>query len=143
MGWGGLINEGYCQGGLAFMLHAERHQPSKYSALYNNRLCAVSLRKQMCSLLYKITEHPSRAGIKYRGTPVYVISNTRNPNIILKGLEQQQHPKGVDVCISFRFEAAFPSGPKHPREGQGIFGFPSGIPSTLLLALEGEQRFPC
>lgn len=82
------------------MLRAERHQPLKYSALYNNRLCAVSLRKQMCSLLYKITEHPSLAGIKYRGTPVYVISNTRNPNIILKGLEQQQHPKGVDVCIS-------------------------------------------
>lgn len=46
------------------MLSAERHQPAKYSALYNNRLCAVTLRKQMCSLLYKIIDHPSLAGIK-------------------------------------------------------------------------------
>lgn len=58
------------------MLNTERHQPSKYSALYNNRLCAVSLRKQMCCLLYKIIEHPSLAGIKYHATLVYVISDT-------------------------------------------------------------------
>lgn len=51
------------------MLDTERHQPSKYSAFYNNRLCAVSLRKQMCSLLCEIIEHPSPPGIKYHITP--------------------------------------------------------------------------
>jgi len=98
------------------MLNTERHQPLKYSALYNNRSCAVSLRKQMCSLLHKIIEHPSLAGMKYHTTAAYVISNTWNLNIVLKELEQQQ--KKRSGCSYFPFALKRPFSPRRGPRGR-------------------------
>lgn len=100
--WGGLINGGYCQGGLAFVLNTERHQPSKYSTSHNNRLCAVSLRKQTCSL--SIGLQSIHQWLALNTTQVYVITDTWNLNIILKQLEQQKTPGGF----------CFPFALKHP-----------------------------